>query len=379
MPLSAATAQEGAGAPAVGTRPPAISVVSSQVRAVTETIPVTGTLIPREEVQVSVDIEGLKIDEILVDEGDRVTAGQVLARLSTDLLEVQLAQNDSQLKRAEASIAQAKSEIASAQATLTEVKAARERGQALVDRQVISQDVLERRISAAEIAAARVATAEQGVATAEADKALIQAQRREIELRMTKTEIKAPTDGIVLEKAARIGAVASATAGPLFRIARDGLVELDAEVIETELGRVSPGQPVTVVPAGGEPVTGTVRLVSPEVNAATRLGHVRVAFPKDAPLRFGSFGRGEIEVVSREGVTVPVSAVVTSDGTSTIQVVEDDTVRARTVRTGLSAGGFIEIIEGLKAGEPVVARAGTFLRDGDRITPVEAGSREVNG
>jgi HlyD family secretion protein len=369
---------EDAPAPAAeGTRPPAISVVPSEVRTVTETISVTGTLIPREEVQVSVDIEGLKIDEILVDEGDSVTAGQVLARLSTDTLEIQLAQNDSQLKRAEAAIAQAKSEIASAKATLTEVEAARTRAESLVGKQVISQDVLERRVSAAEIAEARVITAEQGVATAEADKALIEAQRREIELRMTKTEIKAPTDGIVLEKAARIGAVASASAGALFRIARDGLVELDAEVIETELGRVQPGQAVTVLPAGGEPVTGTVRLVSPEVNAATRLGHVRVAFPKGTPLRFGSFGRGTIEVASRDGVTVPVSAVVTAEGVSTVQAVDGDVVKTRTVETGLSAGGFIEIVEGLKAGEAVVARAGTFLRDGDRVTPVAAGTRDL--
>jgi HlyD family secretion protein len=378
-----AVAQDTASPPAqpapVATRPPAISVVAAEVRTVAETVAVTGTLKPREEVQVSIDIEGFKIDDLLADEGDSVEAGQVLARLSTDTLDIQLAQNDSQLKRAEAAIAQAKSEIASAQATLTEVEAARDRAEALVDKQVISQDVLERRVSASAIARSRLATAEQGVATAEADKTLIEAQRREIELRKSKTEIRAPTDGLVLERAARIGAVASAASGPLFRIARDGLVELDAEVIETELSRVVPGQTVIVTPAGGEPVTGTVRLLSPEVNPATRLGHVRVAFPPGTPLRFGSFSRGEIEVARREGVTVPVAAVVTSEDSATVQVVKDDIIETRVVKTGLSSGGVIEIVEGLAAGDIVVARAGTFLRDGDRITPVDARTREIKG
>ncbi len=369
----AAVAEEAAADQPQGTRPPAVSVVRAEVRPVAEQVAVTGTLTPREEVEVTADVEGFKIEEILVDEGDSVEAGQVLARLSTDTLDVQLAQNASQLARTDAATAQAESQIVEARANFEEAERALARSETLLQRGVISQDVLDQRRAAASSARARLAIAEQGLDVARADRALVEAQRREIELRREKTEIKAPAAGLVLEKTARVGAVASAQSGYLFRIARDGLVELDAEVIETDLARVEPGQTVMVEPPGGGRVWGTVRLVSPEVNPATRLGHVRIAFARETPLRVGSFARGAIEVARREGVTVPVSAVETDGDISTVQVVDGDAVRTRRVKTGLSAKGFVEIVEGLEVGEPVVARAGTFLRDGDRITPVIEG------
>lgn len=359
-------------------RPPSISVVAAEVRPVAEQVAVTGTLVAREEVQVSADVEGFRIEEILVDAGDSVEAGQVLARLSTDTLDVQLAQNDSQAARADAAIAQAESQIVEAKASLDSATSTLTRTKTLAERGVVSQDALDQAVTTQTGASARLTMAEQGLSVAKADKALIEAQRREIELRRTKTEIKAPTAGLVLEKSARIGAIASTQSGALFRIARDGLVELDAEVIETDLVRVRQGQTVKVEPPGGGLVWGNVRLVSPEVNAQTRLGHVRIAFAKDSPLRVGSFARGAIEVARREGVTVPVAAVVTSGDVSTVQVVAGDLVETRRVSTGLSAAGFVEIVEGLEAGDLVVGRAGTFLRDGDRITPVTA-SEETAG
>lgn len=382
-----ASAQEAAPAPAAetaapaaaGTSPPTISVVAAAMRTVAESVSVTGSLVAREEVQVGADVDGLRIETLEADEGDTVEAGAVLARLSTDTIEVQLAQKDSELARADAAIAQTESQIAEARATLTEAESALARTRTLAERGVVAQDVLDQRVSAAATARARLASAEQGLAVSRADRTLIEAQRAELELRKTKAEIKAPTAGLVLERAARIGSIVSAQSGTLFRIARDGLVELDAEVIETELARVEPGQPVAVTVAGGHKVQGTVRLVSPEVNATTRLGHVRIAFPADTDLRVGSFVRGSIEVARREGVTVPVAAVVTSGDTSTVQVVVDGKIEERTVETGLSAGGFVEVTDGLKAGETVVARAGTFLRDGDAITPVADADEETKG
>jgi hypothetical protein len=115
-----------------------------------------------------------------------------------------------------------------------------------------------------------------------------------------------------------------------------------------------------------------VRNVYPEVDRATRLGKVRVSVPKDPTLRIGSFARGTVEVARREGVAVPVNAVLYGPEGATIQVVVNDRVEARRVRTGLSAGGLIEVREGVKAGEPVVARAGSFLRHGDPVRPIVA-------
>src|SRR5207244_4369862 len=107
--------------------------------------------------------------------------------------------------------------------------------------------------------------------------------------------------------------------------------------------------------------------VLPEVDRATRLGKVRIALPKDAGVRIGSFARGTLELARRTGVAVPLAAVVHANDGPRLQVVTDNKVETRRVRVGLSADGFVEIADGLKAGDAVVARAGSFLRDGDLV------------
>lgn len=367
-------------APAPAARPPAITVTSAERRTLADALIVTGSLIPREEVVVGVDIEGLRIMALEVDQGDRVKAGQIIARLQSDTIETQIAQNESNLARADAAIAQAKSNIVSSTATQEEAAAALERARPLREKGVIGQDVFEQRTSVARVAAARLAAAKNALELAEADRGVILAQRREVELRKAKTEIKAPTDGVILVRNARIGAVASGQGEPLFRIARDGKIELEAEVPEASLLRLREGQAVEVAPAGSaRPIRGEVRLVSPQVDSVNRLGKVRIALPADAALRSGSFARGRIEIDTREGVTLPLSAVMSERGKTTIQVVKDGKIETRKVVTGISGEGRIEIVEGLEAGETVVLKAGAFVRNGDVVTPVAAKAEEVEG
>lgn len=354
-------------------RLPAVTVVSAERRPVVSRAVVTGTIVPRERVMVGVDIDGRRIETLLVEEGDTVKAGDVLARLSTDTIEIELAQNASQLARADVSIAQAQAQIAEAEATAVEASAALERTRVLTERGVSSQDLLDQRIAAEAAARARLSSARQGLALAEADKTLTETQRREIELRLAKTEVKAPTDGVVLVRNARIGAIASPAGGALFEIGRDGLVELDAEVTEAVLALLAPGQPVSVQAAGSPDVEGTIRLVSPQIDPATRLGRVRVALPASTRLKAGAYARGEAEVGRSDGVALPLSAVLTNNGTSSVQIVKDGTVVTTRVETGLTEDGVVEIVKGVAEGDQVVARAGTFLRDGDAVTPVIAG------
>jgi HlyD family secretion protein len=119
-------------------------------------------------------------------------------------------------------------------------------------------------------------------------------------------------------------------------------------------------------------VDGRVRIVSPEVDRATRLGRVRIALPRDGSLRIGAFARGTVEIARRTGVAVPLSAVIYDAKGATVQVVVNGRVEARRVRPGLSAEGFVQIEEGVRAGDFVVTRAGSFLRDGDTVRPVVA-------
>ncbi|MDR6952441.1 multidrug efflux pump subunit AcrA (membrane-fusion protein) [Ancylobacter sp. 3268] len=349
-----------------------VSVVPASPREVVERLPVTGTLAAREEIMVGPEIDGLRITDILVEEGDRVEKGAVLARLSRDMLETLLAQNTANAAKAQAAIAQQKAALEQANAQLIEAQAAVERARTLIKTGATSQEVLDQRERAARVATAQVAAAREVVTAAEADAAQIKANRDELEVRLARTEIRAPEAGIVSARAARLGAIVlSANTEPLFRIVRDGAIDLDAEVPESALPRIRPGLPVEVTPAGfSQPFSAKVRLVGAKVDASTRLARVAVALPDDPRLRPGAYARGDIELARHTGLALPLSAVQFDKDGAFVLVVEHDTVQRRPVKTGLMGEGFVEITEGMKDGESVVARAGGFLRDGDRVSPV---------
>jgi HlyD family secretion protein len=162
-----------------------------------------------------------------------------------------------------------------------------------------------------------------------------------------------------------------AASEPLFRIIADGAVELQADVAEVELPSLTIGQQVAVTPAGAkEALAGTIRLIAPEVDKASRLGRVRVALDGSPSVAIGSFAKGVIETGRKSAVTLPLSAITYIRGAATAQVVKDGKVETRKVTLGLMGGGRVEIASGIAEGETAVARAGTFVRDGDVVTPV---------
>lgn len=357
--------------PVVEPKPPSVTVVIATRGPIAEVAVLTGTLVPREEVLVSPQIEGLALVEILAEEGDTVQAGQVLARLSRDVLQALAAQNAAQIARADAAIAQARSSIVEAQANRTQVDLALARTRELLQGGNASREIFEQRQAAAQMAGARTDMSGNALRIAEADRALADAQRRELLVRLARTELRAPVAGIVSRRIARLGAVVMGAGDPLFRIIEDGAIELEAEVPETSLAKLRPGQTARIDTAGG-PRTGRVRLVSPEVSRTTRLGRVRVEVQGDGPLVIGSFARAGVEVARRDGVLAPLSAVLFQPDGAVVQVVRDGTVETRRVEVGLRAGGQAEIKSGLQDGEAVVAVSGTFIRGGDRVTAVPA-------
>ena len=373
--LAAATLAQAA--PAPEPKPsvaPTVTVVRAVERELVERAVVTGTLIPREEILVVPEIEGQRVAEVLVEEGDVVKTGQVLARLSRDVIEVQLVQNSATLAKADAAIAQARSQIVQAEAAQVEAGQALERARALMRGGNTTEATLEQRVSVARAAEGRLSAARDGLRIAEAERASAQAQQREIEWRLSRTEIRAPAPGVVARKNARVGATASAAGESLFRIIMNGEIELEGEVTEVQMPRLREGAEAQVTIDGQRFIAGRIRNIFPEVDRATRLGKVRIALPKDESLRIGSFARGTVEVARRTGVAVPSASVLYGADGATVLAVVGDRVEVRRIATGLNAEGFVEVTEGLKAGEAIVARAGSFLRDGDvvRAVAVEA-------
>jgi len=357
--------------PAARIEGPRVTVAKASRGQVIDRVILTGTLIPRDEILVGPEIEGSRLVEILAEDGDKVAKGQVLARLDRATIDAILAQNDATLARADAAIASAKSQIAQNEASLTQSRQALERTSQLNKSGFASRATYDTQINDERAARARLDAARQGLTSAEADRANAQAPRRELLLRRDRTEVKAPAAGVISRRTAKVGAVASMAAEPLFRIIADGDIELEAEVTETRAGDMKVGQKAKVS-VGENTVDGTVRLVGTEIDKATRLGKVRIAIGNDSGLKIGAFARGLVDTKSANGLIVPLSAVLYSTEGPFVQVVREQKIVSTQVKLGIMAQQQVEVVSGLSDGQEYVVRAGAFLRDGDAVTPVMA-------
>jgi multidrug efflux pump subunit AcrA (membrane-fusion protein) len=175
--------------------------------------------------------------------------------------------------------------------------------------------------------------------------------------------LRAPAPGLVTEVRTVVGAPASPQAGPMFRIAVNNEIELDAEVPSIHVMKLNPGATVRIGRDNAPDLVGRVRLVSPQIDRTTQLGHVRISLTNNPSLKVGMFARANIDAKRSCGVAIPHTAI----DHLTVQVVKGNTVETRKVRVGLVSDTSTEILEGLDVGEIVVADAGSSLHDGDQI------------
>lgn len=335
--------------PAAEKARPALTVGVASVgdRPITKTVVGTGSVVAWQQLTIAAEIAGLRLLEVNVDEGDVVQAGQVLARLDDSILRAQLAQYEAAAAEAEANLANAQADF--------------RRGQELAASRNISEQLFQQRQTAAR--------------TAEARLAVIRAQRDEVQARIKQTVVRAPTDGTIAKRTTLLGSVV-AVGTELFRLVRDSRLELDAQVPELEIRRVAPGQAARV--SHGDDVIGaTVRLVSPVIDANTRLAIARVALPANSPLKIGMFARAEIETGTAEALAVPQEALVYRDGRpSAFAVASDNRVSLRPLETGVRQEGWVEVRSGLDRGERIVVAGAGFLNDGD-IVRVDSAAAEL--
>ncbi|OWJ68899.1 hypothetical protein BWR60_02090 [Inquilinus limosus] len=336
---------------------PVVSVAIARQRPIERMLSLTGTVMPREEIAIGTAIEGQRIAEVLVEEGDRVAAGQVILRLETDLL-------TAALHDAEAAVLRAQAGLARDQATQAEAAVSFRRIEQLRGSSAFNPQEYDKRRAVA-------VSSNKMLEVSRAEVAQAQAKADDARTRLGRAEIRAPTAGIVSERAARVGALAGS--GPLVKLIREGEVELEAEVPEVDLPALAAGQPARIRVTGVEEAfDGRVRLVAPKADRDSRLGRARIALPVDPRLRPGVFGRAAIVAERRDGaVVIPDSALIQRDDlgdSAVLTVAADGTVARRVVTVGLRQDGWAEIRSGLAPGQPVVLSAGAFLRDGDRVT-----------
>ncbi|MEM5467177.1 efflux RND transporter periplasmic adaptor subunit [Celeribacter marinus] len=333
-------------------------------------VAISGSLVPQEEILIYPQVIGSTIDTLSVDVGDTVVAGQVLASLNDRTLTAQLAQARAEFARAQATVSQANSQIVSAKAVETQAATNLERANALRRNGTGTQAALDQATATQSTAAAAVASAQDGFAVAQAQQQQAHASQQIAELNLDRATLRAPADGLISARNGQVGAIAASGGDPIFRMIRDGRVEVEAEVIETALGSIEVGDAATLTIAGNGTVAGVVRRISPTVDARTRLGTIRIEILGEGQLRTGVFASGAIITEERRALAVPTTAVLTDASGTYVFVVNDGVLEKRAVGAGLIWNGLREIASGLTEDDVIVARAGAFFTAGDTINPI---------
>lgn len=333
-----------AGGAAPAQQLPAVSVIVPGRSTVDRTIAATGTLAARREMPVGVAGEGGMITRVLVEPGQWVRSGQVLATVDRSV----------QTQTAAALGAQ----VQVARADLTLAQAELDRAAQLVDRGFISKADLQRRTATRDAAAARVK-----VASATSSEALA---------RNGRLDIRAPAEGMVLTRQAEPGQIVGAGSGVLFRMAMGGQMEMRAQLSEGDLAGLRPGARAMVTPVGqAQGFAGEVWQVSPVIDPQTRQGIARIALRYDPALRPGGFAAARIVGGVAHVPLLPDSAIQSDERGSFVYVVgTDGAVARRAVKLGQVSDQGVAIVDGLNGTERVVRSAGGFLSPGQKIKPV---------
>ena len=312
-------------------------------------LPANGNVTAWQEASVGAEANGLRLTQVLVNVGDTVKKGQLLATFAGESVQ--------------ADMAQAKAALMEAQANAIDAAANAERARTLQNTGALSAQQINQFITGEKTAAARV----------EAAQAMLNAQS----VRTQNTQVRAPDNGVISARGATVGAVVGA-GSELFRMIRGGRLEWRAEVTSTEVGNIKPGAKVSITSASGAQVQGTVRTIAPTVDAATRNALVYVDLPAHPGVKAGMFAKGEFAMGTANALTLPYPALVLRDGfTYAMRVDANNKVSQVKVETGRRMGELVEIKQGAKLGEKFVSSGAAFLADGDVVKIVDAKTTEV--
>ena len=308
----------------------AVTLLTAERGTMMTTLETHGKAVPREDVSVSTDIAGVSVIEVCAEEGEYVEKGQVLARLDMEGLQFTLDALEADLAKAEREFERAK-ELRKTHATSLEVFGQRE-----------------------------------------AAYLMLQAQVADARRRLKKAVVVAPTAGMIYQRDATVGAITQVDQ-PLFRIAARGEVELEVNIPEASAHGITPDTPVEAGLAGDDGKRpARIRIISPRIDPSTRTANVRLVFPAASFIPVNTFCSARFTLSAGSGLIVAATAIQQDTHGSYVWSVGEDGAVTRRAVTVLVRNGKDALIEGVEDGLSLVARAGAFLQEGDRVKPVES-------
>jgi RND family efflux transporter MFP subunit len=357
-------------------RDDAVQVQTAQVVAIggsggnASVLDATGYVVARRMATVSSKVTG-KVLDVMIEEGQKVAAGDVMARLDPVDANAQRALAASQ-------VAAARSETGSVRARLNEAEANAVRMDRLVQAKLVSTSQHDQAIAERDALRAQLATAEQNAQVA-------QSQLRIADQDVDNTVVRAPFAGVVIAKAAQPGEIVSplSAGGGFTRTGIGTIVDMDSLEVEVEvgeafIGRVQPKMPVeaTLNAYPDWKIPAEVIAIIPAADRGKATVKVRIALkvkdPRIVPdmgvrVSFLESDRPSPAVAEAPGVLAPAAAIASRDGKDVAFVVADDKVSQRALKLGRSLGDDREVLDGLAGGDTVVLDPPKDLADGERV------------
>ena len=328
---------------AAGGQVPTVTVVVPGQTAIGRTITASGPLGAKRDQPIGVAGSGGRVVRVLVDAGNWVNAGQVLAIIDRSVQAQQAAQLAAQVEAARANAALAQSNY--------------DRAIALQGRGFVSKAEIDSKRAARDAANAQVRVAQ----------AQLGATRAEI----GRLNVTAPVSGLVLARNVEVGQIVGPGSGALFRLADRGQMEMRAQLGQQDLAQVHVGMPASVTPIGSDrSYSGTIWQVAPVIDPQSRLGDVRISVPYDATMRPGGFAEAKITAGTTTAPLLPQSAVLSDDAGNYVYIINaKNEVERRDIKIGTVNDDGVTIAEGISGNERVVLSAGPFLNPGQKVKP----------
>lgn len=362
----------------------AVTGVTAHMGSVQRRMTFSGPVVGRDEVPVYSELAQGRIDKILVEAGKHVKAGTILATVDASALRIQKAQQQATQQKASLAIKQQENALEEAQVQYNQAQAERQRAEVVAETGLISREVRDQRITAEQLAKARVQAMKNSLSMAQADFNLASAQLAESDLRLNQAEIRSPVSGTVIERKARTGMSLAQNAEPLFNVLRDDDIEVELEVSADDASRLILGMPVSIElltntsaakAQSANIYKGKVSRAATQINRQNQIAKVRVRFDQTPNLILGQFARVAVNATSGNGIYLPDTAVRFEGSSAYVFTAKDGLAKRQSVKVGQHIGNKLEILDGVSAGMVVIDTAASFLRDGE---PVKVTTRSSN-